>query len=208
MPVYKSKETTKDGRKWFFKCQFKDAYGETHTKKSKKYELKGQAEEAERKFLLSCGKTISNKIIWNDLVEEFLENSHNKDGTLYAKKVNIQKYGDIFNNKNIDLITPNLVEKWKAYMKEQPISVKSMKKIYDCFKSVFAYAVKRSYVTVNPFAVVGNFEDDPNKVENNDETKLYLIPDEFNKFISSVDDEFWKFFFSFASTSFFIESVL
>ena len=33
MPVYKSKEVTKDGRKWFFKCQYKDAYGETHTKK-------------------------------------------------------------------------------------------------------------------------------------------------------------------------------
>ena len=50
MPVYKSKEVTKDGRKWFFKCQYKDAYGETHTKKSKKYELKTQAEEAEREF--------------------------------------------------------------------------------------------------------------------------------------------------------------
>ena len=36
MPVYKSKEVTKDGRKWFFKCQYKDVYGETHTKKSKK----------------------------------------------------------------------------------------------------------------------------------------------------------------------------
>ena len=28
MPVYKSNEPTKDGRKWFFKCQYKDAYGE------------------------------------------------------------------------------------------------------------------------------------------------------------------------------------
>ena len=36
MPVYKSKEQTKDGRSWFFKCQYKDAYGETHPKKIKK----------------------------------------------------------------------------------------------------------------------------------------------------------------------------
>ena len=198
MPVYKSKEPTKDGRSWFFKCQYKDAYGEVHSKKSKKYMLKKEAEEAEREFLRSCGETISNKIIWDDVVKEFLENSHNKDGTLYAKKVNINKYGDIFNGKNIDLITPNLVEKWKIYMKSQQISVKSMKKIYHCFKSIFTYAVKKSYVTVNPFTVVGNFEEDPNKVENADETRLYLTPNEFNKFISVIDDEFWKFFFSFA----------
>ena len=86
MPVYKSKEPTKDGRAWFFKCQYKDAYGETHPKKSKKYMLKKQAEEAERDFLKTCGKQVSNKIIWDDLVKEFLENSHNKDGTLYSKK--------------------------------------------------------------------------------------------------------------------------
>ena len=106
MPVYKSKEPTKDGRAWFFKCQYKDAYGETHPKKSKKYMLKKQAEEAERDFLKTCGKQVSNKIIWDDLVKEFLENSHNKDGTLYSKKINLEKYGDIFENKDISSITP------------------------------------------------------------------------------------------------------
>ena len=111
MPVYKSKEPTKDGRKWYFKCQYKDAYGEIHTKKSKKFELKGQAEEAERNFLMKCGEITYDKIIWDDLVKEFLENSHNKDGTLYSKKINLEKYGNIFKNKDIVTITPLLVEK-------------------------------------------------------------------------------------------------
>lgn len=198
MPIYKSKEKTKDGRQWYYKCQYKDVYGEIKTKKSKKYLTKKEASDEERKFLLNCGEKTSNKITWNELVNEFLENSNNKDGTLYAKKVNIKKYGNMFNHKNINLITINIVEKWKTYMKNIPITTKTRKKIYHCFKSVFTYAVKKNYVTSNPFAIVGNFECDPNKVEDNDETKLYLTPKEFNIFINSIEDEFWKFFFSFA----------
>lgn len=198
MPVYKSKEVTKDGRKWFFKCQYKDAYGETHTKKSKKYELKGQAEEAERKFLLNCGEQVSNKIIWDDLVNEFLENSHNKDATLYSKKIVLNKYGNIFNNKEISSITPLLVEKWKKEVDKYSLVTSSKQNIFNYFKTVLDYALKKRYIDINPFRIVENFEKDPNKIEFRHEEELYLTPDEFKKFVSVIDDDFWKFFFSFA----------
>ena len=198
MPIYRSKEPTKDGRKWFFKCQYKDAYGETHTKKSKKYELKSQAEEEERKFLISCGKTVSNKMAWNDLVNEFLENSHNKDATLYSKKIVLNKYGDIFSNKEISSITPLLVEKWKKEIDKYNLVTSSKQNIFNYFKTVFDFALKKHYIDINPFRIVENFEKDPNKIEIKHEEELYLTPDEFNQFISVIDDDFWKFFFSFA----------
>lgn len=198
MPVYKSKEPTKDGRAWFFKCQYKDAYGETHPKKSKKYMLKKQAEEAERDFLKTCGKQVSNKIIWDDLVKEFLENSHNKDGTLYSKKINLEKYGDIFENKDISSITPLLVEKWKIEMNKENLVTSSKQNIFNYFKTVLDYAVKKHYVKINPFRITDNFEKDPNKIEVKHEEGLYLTPEEFSKFISVIDDDFWKLFFSFA----------
>ena len=198
MPIYKSKEPTKDGRKWFFKCQYKDAYGETHTKKSKKYELKSQAEEEERKFLISCGKTVSNKMTWNDLVDEFLENSHNKDATLYSKKIVLNKYGDAFNNKEISSITPLLVEKWKKEIDKYNLVTSSKQNIFNYFKTVLDFALKKNYIDINPFRVVENFEKDPNKIEIKHEEELYLTPDEFNQFISVIDDDFWKLFFSFA----------
>ena len=198
MPVYKSKEVTKDGRKWFFKCQYKDAYGETHTKKSKKYELKSQAEEEERKFLISCGKTVSNKMAWNDLVNEFLENSHNKDGTLYIKKINLKKYGNIFKNKNIYSITPILVEKWKIEINKENLTTSSKQKIFNYFKTVFDYAIKKHYIDINPFRIIENFEKNPNEIKMKHEEELYLTPEEFNQFISVIQDDFWKFFFSFA----------
>lgn len=198
MPVYKSKEPTKDGRAWFFKCQYKDAYGETHPKKSKKYMLKKEAEEAEREFLRSCGETVSNKIIWDDLVKEFLENSHNKDGTLYSKKINLEKYGDIFKDKNINAITPPLVEKWKIKMNKEDLVTSTKQNIFNYFKTVLDYAVKKHYIKINPFRITDNFEKDPNKIEVKHEEELYLTPEEFSKFISVIDDDFWKLFFSFA----------
>lgn len=198
MPVYKSKEPTKDGRAWFFKCQYKDAYGETHPKKSKKYMLKKQAEEAERDFLKTCGKQVSNKIIWDDLVKEFLENSHNKDGTLYSKKINLEKYGDIFENKDISSITTLLVEKWKIEMNKENLVTSSKQNIFNYFKTVLDYAVKKHYIKINPFRITDNFEKDPNKIEVKHEEELYLTPEEFSKFISVIDDDFWKLFFSFA----------
>lgn len=198
MPIYRSKEPTKDGRKWFFKCQYKDAYGETHTKKSKKYELKSQAEEEERKFLISCGKTVSNKMAWNDLVNEFLENSHNKDGTLYIKKINLKKYGNIFKNKNIYSITPILVEKWKIEINKENLTTSSKQKIFNYFKTVFDYAIKKHYIDINPFRIIENFEKNPNEIKMKHEEELYLTPEEFNQFISVIHDDFWKFFFSFA----------
>ena len=198
MPVYKSKESTKDGRAWFFKCQYKDAYGEIHSKKSKKYTLKKEAEEAEREFLRSCGETTSNKIIWDNLVEEFLNNSHNKDGTLYSKKINLKKYGNTFKDKDISIINTLLVEKWKKEINKYDLVTSSKQNIFNYFKTVLDYAVKKHYIDVNPFRIVDNFEKDPNKIEIKHEEELYLTPNEFNKFISVIDDDFWKFFFSFA----------
>lgn len=198
MPVYKSKEPTKDGRSWFFKCQYKDAYGEVHSKKSKKYMLKKEAEEAEREFLRSCGETISNKIIWDDLVKEFLENSHNKDGTLYSKKINLEKYGNIFKSKNIYSITPLLIEKWKIEMNKEKLATSSKQNIFNYFKTVFDYAFKKHYIDINPFRITENFEKNPNEINVKHEEELYLTPEEFNQFISVIDDDFWRLFFSFA----------
>jgi len=39
MPVYKSPEPTKDGRSWYYRCFYDDAFGERKQKKSMKYIL-------------------------------------------------------------------------------------------------------------------------------------------------------------------------
>lgn len=50
MPVYKSTEMTKDGRKWYFKFYYTDILtGKSKAYKSKKYALKSEAANAEAK---------------------------------------------------------------------------------------------------------------------------------------------------------------
>lgn len=198
MPVYKTTDKTKDGRQWYFKCQYKDIFGENKTKKSKKFLTKGEAQKAEREFLSQTGKITSNSIIWEELVDEFLKNSKNKDGTLYSKKVTFDKYGDLFLNKKIDGINTLLIEKWKEYINTFELNTSSKKNIFTYFKSVLSYAEKKGYIIKNPFNLVDNFQKDPNKVEIKNEAELYLTPNEFKNFMAVITDEFWKTFFSFA----------
>lgn len=198
MPVYKSKDKTKDGRQWYYKCQYKDVYGEIKTKKSKKFSSKKEASDEERIFLNECGVKSSNNILWEDLVAEFLNNSNNKDGTLYSKKINIEKYGSLFNGKSINKINIVFLEQWKKQINGYKLVTSSKQNIFNYFKTVLSYAEKKGYIIKNPFNLVENFQKDPNKIEEKNESELYLTPDEFKKFISVIDDNFWITFFSFA----------
>lgn len=197
MPAYKSKDKTKDGRQWYYKCQYKNAYGENKTKKSKKFLSKKEASIAERQFLNECCN-YNNNIIWDDLVVEFLSNSNNKDGTLYSKKINLNKYGDLFKNKNIDKINVKLIESWKKQIDTFDLATNSKQNIFNYFKTVLKYAEKKGYIIKNPFDMTDNFQKDPDKIEEKNEAELYIKPDEFDHFLTVIEDDFWKTFFSFA----------
>ena len=110
----------------------------------------------------------------------------------------MKKYGNTFKDKDISIINTLLVEKWKKEINKYDLVTSSKQNIFNYFKTVLDYAVKKHYIDVNPFRIVDNFEKDPNKIEIKHEEELYLTPNEFNKFISVIDDDFWKFFFSFA----------
>ena len=114
------------------------------------------------------------------------------------KKINLEKYGNIFKDKDISIVNTQIVEKWKKEINKYDLVTSSKQNIFNYFKTVLDYAVKKHYIDVNPFRIVDNFEKDPNKIEIKHEEELYLTPNEFNKFIICVDNEFWKFFFSFA----------
>ena len=74
MPVYKTKtEKTKDNTIWYFKCNYRDIYGNIKQKKSKKFSTKEEATKEEARFLLSIGETSKNrKMTFNNVYEEFI----------------------------------------------------------------------------------------------------------------------------------------
>ena len=68
MPVYKSKtEKTKDNRIWYFKCNYKDIYGNIKPKKSKKFSTKEEAIKEEAKFLILTGNTTTTSPTFDDI---------------------------------------------------------------------------------------------------------------------------------------------
>ena len=50
MAVYKDPKPTKNGRAWYFKFSYKDAFGATKQYRSKRYLTKKEAADAERCF--------------------------------------------------------------------------------------------------------------------------------------------------------------
>ena len=51
MAIFKSETVTKGGRKWYFSVCYVTANGERKRKKGQLYATKGEAQEAERRFL-------------------------------------------------------------------------------------------------------------------------------------------------------------
>lgn len=63
MAVYKDPKPTKNGRAWYFKFSYKDAFGATKQYRSKRYLTKKEASDAERMFLV----TSTNKVEDNNM---------------------------------------------------------------------------------------------------------------------------------------------
>ena len=84
MPVYKSKETTKSGRAYYFKVNYDDYYNKDNTMVSKKYDTMAEAKQAELEFLIQSEKLkkIPTKMTFGELYEKFLE--HKKKIVKYS----------------------------------------------------------------------------------------------------------------------------
>ena len=101
MAVNKSKESTKDGRSWFFQVWYTTLSGEKKKYRSKKFALKKEAEEAERIFMMTLtDKVESNDITFKDLFNNYLNYQQDKvkmttfyDYHKYFKYLNSLTYG-------------------------------------------------------------------------------------------------------------------
>ena len=80
MPVYKTKNPTKDGRQYFFRIKYKDIFGEIHDYSSPKFKNKKDAESEEAKYRIKVDSKeayVSNITIDQAYVE-YIENKSKK----------------------------------------------------------------------------------------------------------------------------------
>jgi len=72
MAVYKDPKPTKNGRAWYFKFSYKDAFGATKQYRFKRYLTKKETSYAERMFSVTSTDIVEdNNMTFKDLYDEF-----------------------------------------------------------------------------------------------------------------------------------------
>ncbi len=190
MSIHKGKPT-KDGRCYYF-TKYKN--GVNHT--SQKYLTKKECEDAYSNFVLLNDNPINKRF---DLVaSEYFKDleKHKKASTIFTYKQNYIKHIEpYFKSKYINRINISDISNWAQIFENLGLKVNYMNKVLNILKSIFDYGMKYYSLQYNPVKSFGRFKQ-KNDIITDDETKLrYITLEDFNKFISVIDDPLWKTFF-------------
>lgn len=198
MAIYKDKTKTKDGRSWYYITYKKDFNGINKKYKSKRYLTKAEAQDAERLFLMKRDNPVSKsfKLVAMAYFEELY--SIRKESTVYsyenAYKTQIEPH---FSHFNINEINISTITNWKAEMLKKQLKITYLNKLYNILKNIFDFAIKNYGLESNPVSVLGRFQQKNEDIIKDEEKLRYITFDNFNKFISVIEDTTWKTFFIF-----------
>ena len=192
MAVYKDNNKTKDGRSWYFKV-----YKNKKPYKSKRYATKKEAQEEEALFILKRDNPTNKpfKLIAKDYLK-FLATIKKESTVVSYNQVYSLHISPYFDDLNINSITVQDIRKWAEIMQKKGLSVNYLNKIDNILKNIFDYAIKNYDLKSNPVQMYGRFIEKKENVNDNNKIK-YISYNDFNKFISVIDDLTWKTFFIF-----------
>lgn len=203
MPIYRKEklEWTKDGRSYYFRCYYKDLYGNRKQKESKLYKTKLEAKDAEIEFLSKIKTTdeINNNILFIDVYKEWLlfKQSQVKSTTFYSVvkrcEYHILPY---FKKYRLHSIKMNTINQWKDKIFSLNITTGHKNTLIRTLKEILIYARDNYEYDIKIVSKIQLY-----KVENvvdktNAEINFWTF-EEFSKFISAVDNKFYYLIFNF-----------
>ena len=193
MAVFKDKEKTKDGRSWYFKVyKNKKAY------KSKRYMTKKEAQEEEALFILKRDNPIRKPFVL--VAKDYFDNlcKIRKESTAFSYEnvynKHIKKH---FEKYSINEITVNDIVLWKNSLIKKHLKISYLNRCYGLFKSILDYGMKYYSLDKNVVKICGRFEEKSDKIVDDTQKIRYITLENFNKFISVIDNSMWKTFFMF-----------
>ena len=190
MAVYKEPKPTKNGRAWYFKFSYKDAFGSTKQYRSKRYLTKKEASDAERMFLVtSTDKVEDNNMTFKDLYDEFRMHNNEimKDTTKYGYD-NKEKFIECFFTVKLKDFNYPTFERWHDETNSTHLATRTKNDIYKLLKTILNYATawhEFSFAKVYP--KMYNFND-PNEFP---KEQLFFTYEEFKQFLSVETDIKW-----------------
>lgn len=203
MAVFKDKEKTKDGRSWYFKT-----YKDKKAYKSKRYMTKKEAQEEEALFILKRDNPLhkSFPLVAKDYFTNLNITGKPSTYNSYFKAYNTH-IKPFFENDYIDSIDTQKIGIWHKYMlnKKQlssskketnkKLSIAYLNKINAVLSNIFDFGIKNYKLTYNPVKMHGNFKDKKGTIKK--DNKKFITFEDFQKFISVINNELWFTYFNF-----------
>lgn len=190
MAVYKDKVITSDGRSWFYQYMLD---GVLH--KGERYLTKKEAKRAEAIDRLKQGK--SHKRSFSIVAEAFFGEIES-----YRKKSSIQSYREVydkhiypfFGDFNLSSINIPKLKNFREKCLKMNYSTRYLNKINNVLNLILDYASKNfGYTNYN--RVLGNYQEKKDKIVKED--IKYMTYEDYQKFISVINEIEWKTFFMF-----------
>lgn len=207
MAVYQRKDKNgkviKDtkGNSWYYRCYFTDRYGNRKQTKSRLYPTKGIASDEEHEFLRSIKTTdtIDLNINFKYVCDEWLNFKRNKIKitTYYGVEKTTKKYiyKYFYNFKLHDIKIHNLQE-WKNTLIKSNLSISRTNLIISYLKEILTYSnMYYDFDTKIANYLVKIRDDSP--IKNDSLKDNYWTYEEYNRFITNVDDNYYSLIFKF-----------
>ncbi len=198
MAVFKDNNKTSDGRCWYFKVYKKDINGVNKAYKSKRYITKKEAQEEEALFILKRDNPTNKSflLVAKDYFKEMY--SIRKESSVYSyENAYINHIMPFFEDLNINNINVSIINNWKQIEMEKGLKITYLNKLYVILKEIFDFAMKNYGLEYNPVSICGRFQQKNEDVIKDEEKIKYITYDQFNQFVSVIDDITWKTFFTF-----------
>lgn len=200
MPVYESKQLTKDCRKYYFFCYYLDKYGKKKRHKSEKYKGIRECKRAERSFLEETQYHDINDydIMFEDVYNEwwiFKKKTLKFTTTYCIKKIIDKHFFPFFKDYKLHSIKINIINEWLDKLENNKLVTKSKNRIIYYIKTFFWYCVYNYNFDTKVANKIQKIKEEIQVTKDNDWNFWTL--EEFNTFIKVVDNDFYYLLFNF-----------
>lgn len=183
--------------KWYYYGAYVDKEdGTKHQYKKRGFASKREASKAEGKFRddIDAGVIIKKSKTFEKIAHDFMQYSKKKkkESTYITNMQTLSIINAKIGKTEINKLNTKVLQKFIDEL-DNKLSKNYVQKIYYLINQIFNYAVEHNYLLTNPLRKVAR-----NERKNEMHKKMeFWEPEHFNKFISVVDDDLYKSFFTF-----------
>lgn len=182
MSVYKDKTTNN----WVLSLRYHDIDNNAKRKTKRGFKTKRAALEWKRKFLASIDEVDNLKLTLDEFFDIYIRDIETRlrDTTLKTKQFIYKKHiGPYFNNMQIKQIKSSFIIGWQNQLNKQNLKPTYLRSIDTQLRSIFNHASRFYGLKSNPMTIV------PRLGNETPSTMNYWTKEEFDRFISVIDDE-------------------